>query len=572
MTVKIPYMVNEVVGGGRLSNINGDAPDFAPLVAGFGALGDAGNEYFAKLQDERNVATAKEIDAKLSMAVDFRSNEASSKLGKESIGVTKASGDELDIDIASIAEEYKDNAWAQTYLSNQSKGASAHLFGTVLKHETSQVMVQSQQASEQQINVETSRVVSDSLNSGSWDEGISRNSDNVRKAVSEYARVKGIDENMALGAVTTDMFTAFAVSAEPEAVLASADSASVKGVMDEKVRQQIIAKAKDDKAYLDATNMGGELYLSGASETDALKKAREAFPKDPRAQSVVMGGFAQAVTAQRRVEAEGEISMRETINTKLSNGEPLTPTEDAFIRKETGRDPNKMVATDPTVADYNYINTAQVELTRKLMTAKTEGDRTILVNAYQAKIAKNVNPALHQTASSQGAQILEKSRQPQSGVSFNETSNRIASQLNAQGFGLGTTTQKDKLNAQADIITVMLNQRVDGYMPDGTPNPTAVLQSYKQVQNVKKGQAPERIKEEIAKGERNFKMMMSLGVDMGDTGYRLTPLQQWLEAKGGRDKDGAILTASDNLRIVLGHRPTPEQVYDYLRRAKIIKE
>jgi hypothetical protein len=570
MAVKIPYQVNDNVGGGQLANLQVIAPDFAPLARGVQALGDSANEYFGRLQDERNVATAKEIDAKLSMAVDFRTAEASEKRGKDSIGVTKSAAEQLEMDIAGLSEEYKDNAFAQKYLSNQSKGATAHLYGTVLNHETKEVMAHSQQASEQQLSVETSRIVNDSLTAGSFDTGLARNEGALRNAVKEYARVKGVDENAAFSAVMTEAVTSFAISADPQAVTDALNNPKYVGVIDEKTRQTLLEKAKDDKNYLDATVMGGDLYLSGASETDVLRQARERFPKDARAQSVVMGGFAQALGAQRREEAEYDRGMRETVNTALSEGKPLSPEQDKWYRSNTGKDPNKVEAKDPTAQDYLIVNNAQAILTRKLMTARTEGDRIVMLNEYEQTIGKSVNQGLHQSAIAQGAKILEASKNPTSSVSFVETSNRVASQLNAQGFGIGK--DKARVDAQADIITVMLNQRTDGYLPDGSPNPKAVSQAYALVKDVKKSEAGDRIKDEMRIGEENAKAMLSLGVDITDTGFKKTPLQQWLDSPAGRGKEGDVLSASDALRKVYGRRPNAEQVYDFLRRKKIIKD
>lgn len=585
MAVKIPYMVNESVGGGSLGQMNLLAPDFTGIAKAIGATGDMATEYFTKKQMERNDTIARKVQTDFTnQALQFEAELAQFK-GEQAIGKTEEYKKKWEDYVKSYGEsdDIAGNANHLKAVEFFGSKFGGDLNNTVAKYEIEQGKVHRGSVLVAQGETATAKIGAQSIGKGMPQiKAFLPEIDDIAKQLSAIDG-KSVDYHRAT--LLTGVAKSYARQETNNELLLQTLN-EMTGLIDEDVRSQLEGQvqgrldAKQGQAY------GTELFTSGVGQVDAVRAIMERYSNNDNARSSALSAYSQFKSAENAQRAEYDRQQNELLKTWLATGgdAPQGLSED-WAKRNTGMtlgdlytksQDDKPISAQTLLDAQNAFSLGVVAISK----ARTDEERQTAMNKTESVLLK-INPKLAQQYAPKLAEYASKAGKPEN----LDTLPKVEAQVRTVFLQMTGKEYKPSKDGQSKqdrlynriLATVMTNpslQTTDGIKQTFLDQNRVVDEgffsdTYKyQQESVSERQTKDAVSLGInfnARGSIGYRAFANAGM-LGDKGvilpqYRMAVAQATKEYyERSLKKDG------------YGQNPTPEVIVEMLKKKGILKK
>jgi hypothetical protein len=571
MAIKIPYMVNETVGGGQLGKMNMIPPDFRGIAKAIGATGDMATEYFTRKQMERNDTVARKVQTDFTNEALRLEAELAQYKGEQAIGKKE----EFDKKWADYVKGYSES---EGIAGNANHLKAVEFFGskfggdlsnTVAKYEITQGDVWRESVLQRQAESTSAKVGSLAVGKG-WG-AIQASMPEVDDIAQQMTDMNGQDFQLNKMKVMTGLIQSYArQETNPQLLLDALNNSS--GLVDENIRAQLEGGAQSKLDSKIGQSFGADLFMQGVGQVEAVKTIMAKYPDNDNARSSALATYTQFKSAQSTDRAEYQRQQSELANQAFATGVIPDGLDQENYKRQHGTTIGEAMeknSESKSVSALDAYNAQTAFTTGVIAMSKASSPQQVLEAMNLAEtVIRKVSPKLAEQYSVKLADVASKVGKPE----YLESMSKVETQLKTTFFQL--SGREYKTSKQGDSKDEKLYNQVLGIVManPALQNADGIKQTFlDQSRIVKEGWFSDTQKfQEKKPAQKQLKEAVNFGINInanGSAGYGAF-------AKAGiLDEDGLIKTPfrkvvldiSDRYYKEKGVTPTAEVIVAILK-------
>lgn len=584
MAVKIPYLVNESIGSGKIGGMNMTAPDFTGIAKAIGATGDMATEFFTKKQMELNDTVARKVQTDMTnKALELEAELAKYK-GEQAIGKQ-----------AEMAKQWED--FVRSYSESEGIAGNANhlraveffgskfggdLSNTAAKYELAQMDVFRGATLERSQDTLTARVAGASQGKG-W-HGISANMAEIDDLAAQKSALTGKGVDFHRAEILSGALLSYARQEQnPDVLMSAVEAAS--GLVDENTRAQLEVMAKGKLDTKSGQDFGMQAFSDGMTSLQFIKAVNEKFGDNDAAKASAIGTYNQFNSAKQAERSEYDRIQRERLNAWSADGGIGAPAgiDPDWVKRNLGMsisDYAKKAADSTPVSTAQLIDAQSIlgaglaEMSR-LPTLQARKDRA---NEIETGLMR-ISPKLAQQYAPQIAEWAVNAGKPEYFKGLSDSESALSSvwfQLKGKKYKAGDSTTDDALYNSV-LLEVMSNPALR--TPDGVKQ--TFLDKSRLVDSSKTSDKSQRASIQLEQRKAVLKDAVLLSIDINaqnTRGYQLFANRGMLTENGVLMPKyrAEVAQASQVLyemslsdkRNPYGRNPTVEEILFYLDKKR----
>lgn len=571
MAIKIPYMVNETVGGGQLGKMNMIPPDFRGIAKAIGATGDMATEYFTRKQMERNDTVARKVQTDFTNEALRLEAELAQYKGEQAIGKKE----EFDKKWADFTKSYSES---EGIAGNANHLKAVEFFGskfggdlsnTVAKYEITQGDVWRESVLQRQAESTSAKVGSLAVGKG-WG-AIQASMPEVDDIAQQMTDMNGQDFQLNKMKVMTGLIQSYArQETNPQLLLDALNNSS--GLVDENIRAQLEGGAQSKLDSKIGQSFGADLFMQGVGQVEAVKTIMAKYPDNDNARSSALATYTQFKSAQSTDRAEYQRQQSELANQAFATGVIPDGLDQENYKRQHGTTIGEAMeknSESKSVSALDAYNAQTAFTTGVIAMSKASSPQQVLEAMNLAEtVIRKVSPKLAEQYSVKLADVASRVGKPE----YLESMSKVETQLKTTFFQL--SGREYKTSKQGDSKDEKLYNQVLGIVManPALQNADGIKQTFlDQSRIVKEGWFSDTYKyQEKKPAQKQLKEAVNFGINInanGSAGYGAF-------AKAGiLDEDGLIKTPfrkvvldiSDRYYKEKGVTPTAEVIVAILK-------